>query len=117
MLVKSRATKHHITDLKETFAMLRHFRMKLNPNKCAFRVTSSKFLGFMVLQQEIETNPKKIRALQEMTPPRMIREVNPDRKNHDFGQVPIKIGQEELTLLQSTQTQEHLVDNQIPGHV
>lgn len=49
MLVKSRTIEHHIIDLKETFAMLQCFQMKLNPNKYAFGVTSSKFLGFIVL--------------------------------------------------------------------
>jgi hypothetical protein len=48
MLVKSvRATKH-IEDLRETFQTLRKYKMKLNPMKCAFRVSSGKFLGFMV---------------------------------------------------------------------
>ena len=37
--------------------------MKLNPLKCAFRVGSSKFLGFMVNEQGIEVNPEKINAI------------------------------------------------------
>ena len=48
MLVKSRATKHHIVDLEEIFATLRHVHMKLNPNKHAFWVNSGNFLDFMV---------------------------------------------------------------------
>ena len=75
MLVKSKAIKHHITDLEETFAMLRYFQMKLNPSKCAFGVTFGKFLSFIVSQRGIEANPKKIQALQEMKPLRMIKKV------------------------------------------
>ncbi len=75
MLVKSRAAEHHVADVNETFSKLRRYRMKLNPAKCAFGVTSGKFLGFIVTQRGIEANPKKIRALQEMTPPRTVKEV------------------------------------------
>ena len=48
MLVKSKEELTHLDDLKETFATLRRYQMKLNPNKCAFVVASGKFLGFMV---------------------------------------------------------------------
>ncbi|XP_077228427.1 uncharacterized protein LOC143861392 [Tasmannia lanceolata] len=47
MLVKSLEAREHISDLKETFDTLRRARMKLNLAKCAFGVTSGKFLGFM----------------------------------------------------------------------
>ena len=48
MLVKSKEELTHLDDLKETFATLRQYQMKLNPSKCAFGVTFGKFLGFMV---------------------------------------------------------------------
>ena len=48
MLVKSKEELTHLDDLKETFAMLKQYQMKLNPSKCAFGVASRKFLGFMV---------------------------------------------------------------------
>nr|XP_009804201.1 PREDICTED: uncharacterized protein LOC104249466 [Nicotiana sylvestris] len=37
--------------------------MKLNPEKCAFGVTSGKFLGFLVSQRRIEVNPDQIKAI------------------------------------------------------
>ena len=40
--------------------------MKVNPLKCAFGVSFGKFLGFMVNQQGIEVNPKKIQTLLDM---------------------------------------------------
>ena len=49
--------------------------MKLKPLKCAFRIGSGKFLGFMVNQRKIEANPKKINALLEMSSPRKPKEV------------------------------------------
>jgi len=49
MLVKSKRAELHLDDLKETFDTLRKYQMSLNPVKCVFRVSSGKFLGFMVL--------------------------------------------------------------------
>ena len=49
--------------------------MKLNPNNCAFGVTAGKFLGFMVSQRGIEVNPEKVRAIMELEPPRMVKNV------------------------------------------
>lgn len=48
MLIKSKQELAHLDDLKETFATLKQYQMKLNPSKCAFGVASGKFLGFMV---------------------------------------------------------------------
>ena len=49
--------------------------MKLNPNKCAFGVSSGKFLGFMVSHRGIEANPDKIRAILDMKPSQNVKEV------------------------------------------
>ncbi|KAM2252312.1 hypothetical protein ACFX1S_006841 [Malus domestica] len=50
MLVKSKHADQHITNLSETFTILKRYRMRLNPNKCAFGIGSGKFLGFMISQ-------------------------------------------------------------------
>ena len=49
--------------------------MKLNPLKCAFRVGSRKFLGFMVNQHGIKANSEKIKAPLEMSSPKKSKEV------------------------------------------
>ena len=49
--------------------------MKLNPSKCAFGVSSRKFLGFIVSKRGIEANPEKVRAILEMSSPRTTKEV------------------------------------------
>ena len=48
MLVKSKKRFDHTKHLQEAFELLRKYIMKLNPLKCAFGVSSGKFLGFMV---------------------------------------------------------------------
>ena len=60
MLVKSKVASAHVAYLTDTFKILRMYRMKLNPLKCAFGVASGKFLGFTVNQRGIEANPEKI---------------------------------------------------------
>ena len=60
MLVKSKEEEDHLDDLKETFNTLRQYNMKLNPSKCAFGVSSGKFLRFMVSRRGIEANPEKV---------------------------------------------------------
>ena len=75
MLVKSLDEERHLDDLQETFDTLRRYNMKLNPSKCAFGVSSGKFLGFMVSHMGIKANPNKIQVILDMEPPRNIKEV------------------------------------------
>ena len=75
MLVKSLDEEKHLDDLKETFDNLRRHQMKLNLSKCAFGVSSRKFIGFMVSQKGIEVIPDKIQAILDMEPPKNIKEV------------------------------------------
>ena len=49
--------------------------MKLNPSKCAFRVSSGKLLRFMVSHRRIKANLDKIQAILEMKPLWSIKEV------------------------------------------
>ena len=48
MLVKTKECPDHTKHMQETFEWLGTNGMKINPLKCAFGVSSSKFLGFMV---------------------------------------------------------------------
>ena len=75
MLVKSKEEFAHLDDLKETFATLRKYKMKLNPSKCAFGVASGKFLGFMVSQRGIEANLEKVQAIFNMALSKTVKEV------------------------------------------
>jgi hypothetical protein len=45
MVVKTQEDEGLISDLAETFANLRKFKIKLNPKKCTFGVPSIKLLG------------------------------------------------------------------------
>ncbi|XP_042404964.1 uncharacterized protein LOC121995243 [Zingiber officinale] len=54
---------------------LRTYRVKLNPQKCLFGAKSDRFLGYIVTERGIEANPSKVKALQDMPPPRNLRQV------------------------------------------
>ena len=49
--------------------------MKLNPAKCAFGVSTEKFLGFIVNHRGIEPNLDKIKVVLDMPSPSGIKEV------------------------------------------
>ena len=75
MLVKSLDEEKHLDDLQETFVTLRQYNMKLNPIKCAFGVSSGKFLRFMISHRRIKANLDKIQVILDMKPPQSIKEV------------------------------------------
>ena len=64
-----------LDDLRETFANLRRYKMKLNPLKCVFGVPSGQLLGFIVSQRGIEVNPEKIRAILDIKRPTCLKDV------------------------------------------
>ena len=75
MLVKSIKAELHITHLTEAFLILRSYNMKLNPSKCAFGVSTGKFLSFIVNNREIEANLEKIKVILDMMPPSNVKDI------------------------------------------
>ncbi|WRX09288.1 Reverse transcriptase domain - like 9 [Theobroma cacao] len=70
MIAKSHTERDHTINLKKLFERLRKFQLKLNHAKCTFGVTFGKLLGFIVSEKEIEVDLDKIRAIQELPPPK-----------------------------------------------
>jgi hypothetical protein len=75
MVVKTKQSGTLLDDLKETFANLQRYRMKLNPEKCTFGVPAGQLLGYIVSQRGIEANPSKIKAIKALEPPTQLRDV------------------------------------------
>jgi len=73
--VKSRAKGDHIADLKTIFDIMWRHQLKMNPAKSFLGVASGKFLRFVVTSKRIHLDPEKVRAIQEMQPPRNLREL------------------------------------------
>ncbi|KAM1099065.1 hypothetical protein TB2_005591 [Malus domestica] len=56
VVVKTKKRSYHLKDLRVVFERLRKYNLKMNPLKCAFDVTSGKFLGFIVKHRGIEVD-------------------------------------------------------------
>ena len=48
LVVKTKKRENHLNDLRKVFDRLRKYQLKMKPLKCAFGVTSGKFLEFVV---------------------------------------------------------------------
>ena len=69
MLVTSKERFDHAKHLQEAFELLQRYGLKLNPLKCAFRVSAGKFLRFMVTQRGIEANPIQLKVIMDSQTP------------------------------------------------
>ncbi|TYK27554.1 uncharacterized protein E5676_scaffold22G00230 [Cucumis melo var. makuwa] len=72
LVVKSKRRQDHLKDLKVMFDRLRKYQLRMNPLKCAFDVTSGKFLGFIVRHRGIEIDQSKIDVIQKMPRPKSL---------------------------------------------
>jgi hypothetical protein len=75
IVVMSKREENHIEDLKETFANLRLAGLKLNSDKCVFRVSKGKMLGYIISSEGIRANPNKTKAIMSMIEPSTKKEV------------------------------------------
>jgi hypothetical protein len=64
-----------MTDLHLSFERMRKYRLRMNPLKCAFGVSVKKFLGFMVHEQGIQIDPKKMESIEKLGEPMCKRDV------------------------------------------
>ena len=57
IIVKSRTRGNHLHTLQKILQRCRVYKLRLNPRKYAFGVTSGQFLGFLVDQHGIQIDP------------------------------------------------------------
>ena len=75
MIVKSKDCEGHVLALRKFFERSWFYKLRLNPKKCTFGITSRKLLRFVVSQRGIEVDLEKIKAIVEMKPPRTEKEI------------------------------------------
>lgn len=68
LAIKSNQRRNHLKHLELLLNKLHKHQMKLNPLKCVFSITSSKFLGFIVLMGEMKLVSQKLRRLSSSSP-------------------------------------------------
>ena len=57
MIVKYQDRAYHLVVLLRFFERIIRFRLRLNPKKCSFGVTSRKLLGHIVSERGIDVDP------------------------------------------------------------
>jgi hypothetical protein len=69
VVVKSVGFKEHMSDLKLSLERIKTYGLQMNPLKCAFGITSGRFLGFIVHEHGIQIDPKKIESIGKIGEP------------------------------------------------
>ena len=75
IVVKSRRREEHFHVLRKVFERRRAFKLRMNPLKCAFGVSSGKFLGFLVHSRGIDVDLAKATTIATMKLPATIKEL------------------------------------------
>ncbi|CAL2231673.1 unnamed protein product [Prunus armeniaca] len=75
LVVKSKTREGHQEVLRRVLERCRLYGLKMNPKKCAFGVSSGKFLGFQVHQRGIDVDPEKTKAINSLAPPKNPKEL------------------------------------------
>jgi hypothetical protein len=74
-VVKSVGFEEHMTDLKLSLERIKKYGLWMNPLKCAFGVTSGRFLGFIVHEHGIQIDRKKIESIRKIGEPMSKKDV------------------------------------------
>ncbi|GJW32407.1 reverse transcriptase domain-containing protein [Tanacetum coccineum] len=75
-LVIKICTEHEIIiDMEETFKTLREINIKLNPNKCTFKIEEGAFLGYRVNTEGIMVCPNKVKAVLNLPSLKCLKDV------------------------------------------
>jgi hypothetical protein len=74
----------HLLHLCLVFERCRHYRIRLNPHKCIFCVTSGRLLGFIVSTKGIMVDPLKVEAITQFPPPCTMRQLQSLQGKENF---------------------------------
>jgi hypothetical protein len=69
IIVKSASLDSHLADLPLASEKMCQYGLKVNLLKCAFSVSTGKFLGFIIHEHGIEINPKQVESMKKVKAP------------------------------------------------
>lgn len=75
LIVFSKTLEEHESRLLQVLNRLKEYGLKLSPEKCRFFQTSVRYLGHIVSQDGVETDPTKVEALQTWPKPKNLKEL------------------------------------------
>ena len=75
IVVKSKTKAGHFQILEQVFERCRRYKLRMNPMKCTYEVSTRKFLGFLAHHRGISVNPAKATTITTMKRPTTVREL------------------------------------------
>jgi hypothetical protein len=75
LVIKLAGFAGHLAHLRLVFQRMKSYNLKMNPLKCAFGVSSRRFLEFIMHEQGIEVDPKKLESIKKLGEPTCKRDV------------------------------------------
>ncbi|XP_065368773.1 uncharacterized protein LOC135961204 [Calliphora vicina] len=72
IVVLGGSLEEHMRNLKEVLRRLREARLKINDEKCKFFQKEIRYLGHLVTQNGIQTDPEKVAAIKDLKPPNIL---------------------------------------------
>lgn len=69
IMVKFQEAHIHVNNLRRVFKRCRKYKIRISSLKCAFGVSSGKFLEFTLHRERIDIAPTKIKVIQAMELP------------------------------------------------
>ena len=75
IIVHSNSYEEHIEHIKIVFKRLKEANFKINPEKCNWFAKELKVLGHVVSERGVEMDLDKVQAINEMTYPRNVKQV------------------------------------------
>ena len=74
-IIFSASEEEHKQHIQIVFDCLRQYNLKLKLSKCKFMQKETQYLGFIISEDGIMTDPDKIKGTRQMLPPTCVREV------------------------------------------
>jgi deoxyuridine 5'-triphosphate nucleotidohydrolase len=75
IVIFSQTIEEHYEHIKLILKKLEEAELCINPNKCYFGYRSINYLGFVISDKGLETDPKKVDIIREWPEPRSVRQV------------------------------------------
>jgi len=75
VLIYSNTLQQHRKEVSNILEAIRKSGMKVKPSKCEFHQNETEYLGFIIGQEGVKTDPVKTQAIWDWTTPKKIKEI------------------------------------------
>ena len=74
IVISTKTIAEHMDALRKVFQKLYEAELRLNPEKCQFFRSELRYLGHIVNENGLHTNPDKVNAILSLAPPKNLKE-------------------------------------------